>query len=568
MWFMGFENGDCKDCYACARVCPVHAIKVKDKEAHIMRERCIVCGKCMRVCPQYAKVKSSIGLANKFISNNKTVVASVSPSFLAAFGENSSKLPAALKKIGFSYVEESIQGIEPIKDIYNIFANDPRDKPYITSSCPVVVSLVQKHYPKLIHNLIPLVSSTIVHTRMLKQKYGEDCKVVFIGPCLARKVEGYGENSVDVVITFLDVVEWLENEKIIFEKLDTIPFDGFKSKNDVFTITGDPIELIKTENPKRNIIEVDGIKDCIHVLEGIKSGRFNNSLIEMSCCRHKCLQGVGMPKTNLTAYELKERFYKYAKNTDIYNYSSKCDSTNYKQLQFKKDFKPLNVPLKQPNKTELKKILYDMGRYKKEDEVNCASCGYHTCRQKAVAVYNGMAEIDMCLPFLREKAETLTNVIFNTVPEIIVIIDKDLKITQLNNRAKNFFKVTEDVAKGASLEKFLDKEVFEKVRDSKQNIIKQKIFIPEYESTMIQSIIWVELNQVLLFFADDITESEIQEKKHQQVKYDAINMAQQVINKQMVVAQQIASLLGETTGETKATLTKLKNLIQEEEDRK
>ena len=568
MWFMGFENGDCKDCYACARVCPVHAIKVKDKEAHIMRERCIVCGKCMRVCPQYAKVKSSVGLIKKFIANNKTVVASVAPSFLAAFGVNSSKLPAALKKLGFSYVEETIQGIEPLKDIYNIFANDPSDKPYITSSCPAVVSLVQKHYPQIIPNLIPFISSTIAHTRILKQKYGEDCKVIFIGPCLARKVEAHMENSVDVVVTFLEMEEWLQNENIKFENLEIIPFDGFKAKSNVLTITGDPIELIKTQNPKRNIIEVDGVKDCIQVLEGIKRGRFKNALIEMSCCRHKCLQGVGMTKTYLTAYEIKEKFYKYATDTKVYNYEYATNLKSYKNISLKKSFEALNVPLKQPDKVELKKILNEMGRYKKEDEVNCASCGYYTCRQKAIAVYNGMAEIDMCLPFLREKAETLTNVIFDTVPEIIVIVDKELNITQLNNRAKNFFMVTEDVAKGVALDKYLDKDIFEKVRDSKQNIIKQKVFVPEYQATMIQSIIWVELNQVLLFFADDITENETQEKKHQQVKYDAINMAQQVINKQMVVAQQIASLLGETTGETKATLTKLKNLIQEEEDRK
>ncbi|MGL6108039.1 [Fe-Fe] hydrogenase large subunit C-terminal domain-containing protein [Romboutsia sp.] len=567
MWFMGFSNVNCKDCYACARVCPVHAIKVKDKEAHIMTERCIICGKCMKVCPQYARVKSSIGLVKKYLMNHEIVVASVDQSFYAAFGEHSNVLTTALRKLGFNYVEETICGIDNIGEIYEKYANDPSEIPYITSFCPSVISLVQKHYPHLIKNLIPSISTTTAHARILKQKYGENVKVVAIGPCLSRKVEGYSEKSIDVVITFVELVEWLQNEKIDLDKLEKSNFDNSFSYEKVNTITGDAIDLIINKDKKRNIIKVDGIKDCISVLEGIKKGRFKNSILAMYCCRHGCLQGVGMVKDNLTAYEIEEKFYKYFnmyKEDGIKN-EIKNDLT---EIQLKKNFEPLNVPLKQPGDKELKKILNDMGRYKKQDEVNCASCGYHTCREKAVAVYNGMAEVDMCLPFMREKAETLTNIIFDTVPEIIVIIDKEFNITQLNIRAKKFFRINDKVVNGTPVDEYLDRDTLRKVKETKGNIIKQKVFIAKYDATIIQSIIWVELNQVILFFADDITEYENMEKKHQQVKYDSINMAQQVINKQMVVAQQIASLLGETTAETKVTLTKLKNLIQEEEDRK
>ena len=566
MWFMGFSDGNCKDCYACARMCPVHAIKVKDKEAHIMKERCIVCGKCINVCPQYSKVKSYIPVVKEYIGDNKTIVASVAPSYVAAFGEKSNKLVTALKKLGFNYVEETTSGIEPITEIYNIYANDPSDTPYITSFCQSVTSLIQKHHPQLIPNLVPVISSATSHSRILKEKYGQDTKVIHIGPCLSKKVEGYYEKSLDVVLTFVELVEWLQNEKIKLDELEETPFDNeICSTQSLLNITGEPLEIIKSRNPKRKIIEVDGIKDCIKVIQSIKRGRFKNTLIEMSCCRHGCLQGLGMPKSDLTGYELKGKFIKHSKIPLICGEKENASNSKYLEIPVDKSFEPLNVPLKQPTEKELKKILNDMGRHIREDEINCASCGYHTCREKAIAVYNGMAEIEMCLPFIREKAETLTNVIFDTVPEMIIIVNKEFYITQLNNRAKNFFGINENISNGISISKYLDEEVFKKVKGTKENIIKQKIFIPEYESTIIQSVIWVELNQVILFFAHDITEYENIQKKNQQVKYDAINMAQQVINKQMVVAQEIASLLGETTGETKATLTKLKNLIQEEE---
>lgn len=208
--------------------------------------------------------------------------------------------------------------------------------------------------------------------------------------------------------------------------------------------------------------------------------------------------------------------------------------------------------------------MKSMGKHDKNDELNCGSCGYHTCKEKAIAVYNDMAEVNMCLPFMRERAENLTNIIFDMTPNMIAIINKNLEIVQLNPAAEKFFDITNKKAIGLPILMFLDENKFENIKKNKINTYKEKVVLEYNQSTIIQSIIWLEKNQVMLWIADDITKDEKLQQSIQNMKIDAINMAQKVINKQMTVAQEIASLLGETTAETKVTLTQLKNLIQED----
>lgn len=231
-----------------------------------------------------------------------------------------------------------------------------------------------------------------------------------------------------------------------------------------------------------------------------------------------------------------------------------------------KEFPAKDYKLKQPSENELKEILKDMGKYDKSDELNCGGCGYHSCREKAIAVYNNMAEINMCLPFMREKAENLTSTIFEMTPNMIAVVNKELEIARLNPAAEHFFNMSSNKAKNIPIGMFLEEEKFKNVKTSKKNIYKERIILKESNSTIIQSIIWLDKNQVLLWIGDDITEDEKLKNKIKSMKIDAVNMAQDVIDKQMIVAQEIASLLGETTAQTKVTLTNLKQLIKEEEN--
>ena len=572
MWFASFSKAHCRNCYACIRVCPVNAIEVKNEQAQIIKSRCIVCGECSRACPQKSKIiKSEISIVKRYLQNKEMVVVSIAPSFSSIFGEESKKIPCALRKLGFSNIEETIVSIDPIIEEYKTFANKSEDKNYITSFCPAMNNIIQKHYPSIIQNLIPVISPFIYHSRLLKEKYGKEAKVVFIGPCLAKKTEAYGENSIDAVLTFGELQKLFREYNINLEDLNEEPFDETYEDKLLVSIVGETSQFIKNEITKKDIIAVDGIEDCIKILEAIQDNRFKNTLFEMNLCKHGCLGGSGMPNDGMTYYERKRNLVNYAdsiKKNKKYNSNKQSNNEINNKIDNKvslnKNFDNLYFPLKQPNENEIKEILYSMGKYKKSDELNCGGCGYTTCRDKAVAVYNGIAEINMCLPFMRQRAENLANVIFDSTPNLIGTIDDDLNLIQFNPAAENFFDVQRCESKGLPIGMFLDEDKFENVKKNNKNLIREKITL-DNKYTLIQNIIRLEENNVLIWIADDITKDENIEKKLQKMKVDSINMAQEVINKQMMVAQEIASLLGETTAETKVTLTKLKKLILEKE---
>lgn len=564
MWFVSFSKANCKNCYACVRVCPVNAIEVKNEQAQIIKERCIVCGKCFKSCPQNAKViRTEKNLIKKYLETEKNVVVSVAPSFAATFASNSNKIPTALRNLGFNFVEQTIVGVEPIIEQYKIYADKDDNNSYITSFCPSVNSLIQKHYPNLIKNLIPVVSPSVCHGRLIKKKYGHDTKVVFIGPCIAKKTDSHDEDSIDAVLTFEELEKWLKVENINLSELEASKFDDNDEDKALSPIVGELTKQIKEKKIKRKVINVDGIEDCIEILEAIGDGKFKNTLIEMSSCRHSCIGGSGMPDDDISCYERIENLKDYSVGLSI---SDKKDKEPYpKDIEINKNFESLNIPLQVPTEEEIKGILNSMGKYAKPDELNCASCGYKSCRDKAVAVYNGMAEKNMCVPFMRQKSENIKNVLFDTTPNLVIIIDKELDIIQINPAAEKFFNIEKGKVEGLPVIMFLEEEIFNKVKNNKRNIYKEKVELLQNNATVIQSVIWLENNQVMIWIADDITKNEQIDKKHKKMKMDAITITQEVINKQMTVAQEIASLLGETTAETKVTLTRLKNLIQEEE---
>ena len=258
MWFASFSKAHCRNCYACIRVCPVNAIEVKNEQAQIIKSRCIVCGECSRVCPQKNRIiKSEISIVKSYLQNKEKVVVSIAPSFSSIFGKESKKIPCALRKLGFSYIEETIVSIDPIIEKYKLFANKSEDKNYITSFCPAMNNIIQKHYPSIIQNLIPVISPFIYHSRLLKEKYGKYVKVVFIGPCLAKKTEAYGENSVDAVLTFGELQKLFREYNINLEDVNEEPFDETYEDKLLVSIVGETSKFIKNEITKKDIIAVD-----------------------------------------------------------------------------------------------------------------------------------------------------------------------------------------------------------------------------------------------------------------------------------------------------------------------
>ncbi|QVK17105.1 4Fe-4S binding protein [Mycoplasmatota bacterium] len=564
MSVINFNQTNCQNCYACVRVCPVNAIKVIKNHAEIMETKCIACGKCLDVCPKNAKkVQSELEKVKCFLKNKEEVVVSIAPSFVSVFAENSTKISTALKKIGFSYVEETVVGAKLVTEEYNRYIQNMKDTSYITSCCPTINLLIQKYYPDQIPHLLPVVSPMVAHTRLLKAKYGNKVKAVFIGPCLSKKLEGIDENTIDAVLIFEELIELINENYIDFNELEESPFDDSMPSYRSYPLTGGVLQNIKQN--KQQTLSVSGLTDCIQTLEAIKQGKHKNITFEMSACEHSCISGSGMPKDNVDIVERKLRVLRYSSLND--NKPSGEDKTIY-SVNLQQSFPSLYTPLKIPSEEKIKEILKTLGKTEVDDELNCGTCGYKTCKDKAIAIYNGMAELNMCLPFMRYRAETLTNVIFDVTPNTVLMIKKDLTILEFNPAAETFFNMQRNDVIGLPVSVVLDDDLFSYVAKHNCNIIGKRMSVNNNKSVVIQNIVWIDSHEVMLCILHDITDQVKKQEWMKSLKINAIDMAQQVINKQMMVAQEIASLLGETTAETKVTLTHLKKLIQQEEDDK
>ncbi|HAX74050.1 MAG TPA: 4Fe-4S ferredoxin [Firmicutes bacterium] len=564
MGVINFAEGRCQNCYACVRVCPVQAIKIKKEQAIILDARCIGCGLCLKACPQNLKeIESELEKVKRFIKTDQKVAVSLAPTYVSLFDDEATKLGTALKQLGFDYIEETVVGAKAVTQQYEMYYHQMIDSCYITSCCPTVNLLIQKHYPQTLPYLLPVISPMSCHARLLKERYGQKTFVVFIGPCLSKKVEAASEQAVDAVLTFEELKQWLNEEKIELHELDETPLEECGSEHLHYPIRGGITKGFHKKAERIDIISVDGISDCIAAIEGIDAGQFNNTLFEMSACRHSCVGGPAIGCEKSTVFERQLKIRKHANKIEAINHPAIKNKDH--KISVYKYFSPLYAEMLMPSESDIERILNHIGKYKKEDELNCGSCGYKTCREKAIAVYNKMAEPSMCLPYMKQKAETYSHVLFDVTPSMIIVVNESLEIIDFNPAAEAFFEIKKDKAIGLPINAILDSERFETVISEKQSVLGERIELNNQMTTLIQSIMYLEQQDVMMCILNDISKQLLQQQKMQHLKINAIHMAQEVINKQMVVAQEIASLLGETTAETKVTLTRLKNLIEENE---
>ncbi|MCT4618853.1 MAG: 4Fe-4S binding protein [Marinisporobacter sp.] len=569
MSILNFSQANCKNCYKCLRACPVKAIKIRNEQAEIVEDLCIGCGQCLMVCPQNARqIKSDLKEVRKVIKNERKMIASIAPTFAGAFSmADTGQIVAALKAIGFSIVEETAIGAEIVARLYKNHLESGKYKNLITTSCPSGNYLVEKYFPSLIKYLAPVVSPMIAHGKILKHAYGMDSYVVFIGPCTGKKIESINfqhKDTIDAVLTFEELKKWLEEENIILKDLVTQPFDRESSKKGCgFPLEGGVLKsFLNEDKEKHEVIKVDGIDQCIKVFESIESGNIENACIEVNTCRGSCVAGSGMPKSEKDFYKREKKIKEYVKNKKDSLEDKGCE--NLQHIDFSKKFFDRNIKKKKASEEEITCILRKIGKYEPEDELNCGGCGYNTCREKAQAVYEGMAELNMCLPFMRSKAERLTNVIFENTPNIIILVDEDLHVKEFNPTAERIFNIMAEEIKDKPISVIMDEKMFKKVKETKEDFIGQKVAYPQYGVVLLQSILYLEKQDVLLAIMTNTTMEEKHKKELVRVKEKTIDAAQKVIEKQMRVAQEIASLLGETTAETKMILTRLKQITLDE----
>ncbi len=548
----------CRDCYKCIRHCPVKAVGLKDGQAWVVAEKCILCGQCIQACPQ--KAKSTVSQVEKFqgmLAAGESVNVSLAPSYLASTHyRNPWKLVAGLYKTGVARVEETAVAAEWVAATYGEAVASKAKETLISSCCPVVVNLIEKNYPELIEYLPGLVSPMIAHTRKVKAVY-PGSKTVFIGPCFAKKAEAQSETMLDAVLTFEELFEFFEISGIDPDNLgDRFP-DQVSARARSFPLKEGTLKAAGLNDQfALDILSVSGLDECMETLDDLAKGLIRPRFIEALACKGGCVGGPALGSGNGFAAG-RERIFRY---TGL-NLEAAQDNNEPPPLQ--RSHGPSYLRHVPPTEAEIREILLLTGKEKPEDETNCGGCGYASCREKAIAVFQGLAEPEMCVPYMKNKAESFSNTIVESTLNAIIVVNQDLVIQKSNPAAIRMFKLPKNGAVGNPLSRYLNSTDFQNVLST------QKIFAglrsyPEYTISTRQMIYPVPKYGIVIGIITDITMEETRKAKFDKMRREAFDRASKVIHEQMRTAQEIAGLLGESTAETKATLLELMEIMDGE----
>ena len=570
MGIIDFKETKCKHCYKCIRNCEVKAVMIKDGRAEIMPDKCILCGKCMQVCPQSAKTLiSDLELVKGYIRDGIPTVISLAPSYMGLLKYKTvGQVNGALQKLGFCDVRETSEGAAVVTAEYSKLLEAGEMENIITTCCPSVNDLIEIYYPKLIPFMAPVVSPMIAHGKMLKKELGPEAKVVFLGPCIAKKKESGDirhDGCVDAVLNFNDISRWLAEEEITIEDCEDIPFTNIDPRvNRLYPVTNGIVRsVLATEKATDGYRKfyVHGSRNCIDLCESILRGEIKGCFIEMNMCSGGCIKGPTVDDESVSRFKVKLDMQEAIERVPV---PEEALASVIEEIPFGKRFLNRSPKDPMPTESQIQQILKMTGKTKPEDELNCGACGYFTCREKAVAVFQKKAELNMCIPFMNEKAESLSNLVMETSPNIVLIVDKDMKVLEYSAVGERYFGKTRQEALNMYLYEFIDPSDFQWVYNSHQNIHGKKVTYSEYRFSTLQNIVYIEKEDVVLATFIDVTKEEEKARQEYEKKLETINLAQEVIHKQMMVAQEVAGLLGETTAETKTTLSKLCKILLDE----
>lgn len=556
--FLKLKKSNCKNCYKCIRHCPVKSIRFSGNQANIVGNECILCGQCFVVCPQNAKeIADETERVKVLIDSGAPVIASVAPSFIANYdGVGFKELKAALQKLGFADAEETAVGATIVKREYERLLNEDERNILISSCCHSVNLLIQKYYPSCLPYLADVLSPMQAHCKDIKQRYS-GAKTVFIGPCVAKKDEAdYYTGITDAVLTYEELTEWFEAAGIVPEKkLDKTE----ESLARFFPTTGGILKTMqKNMRPDYTYLAVDGVENCMAALHDIEEGNLERCFIEMSACAGSCIGGPVMEKY----HRMPVRDY-YA----VAHYAGKKDFDVAQPDPFtlRKEMEYIGRKLPYPSESEIREALHRMGKLRPEDELNCGSCGYNTCREKAVAIIQGKAEVSMCLPFLKERAENFSDNIINNTPNGIVVLNDKYEVQQINRAALKLMNIPrESDVMGEPIIRILDPKPFMDVQRTGRTVRDKKVYLAEYDKYIEQTIVLDKEYKALICIMRDVSDEEQQRQRKEELSRQTVETADKVVDKQMRIVQEIASLLGETAAETKIALTKLKESMTDE----
>ena len=551
------KKSNCKNCYKCIRHCPVKAIRFSANQAHIIGNECILCGQCFVVCPQNAKeIVDSTEKVRVLLQTGDPVVVSLAPSFIANYkGIGIASMRRALLKLGFAGVEETALGATIVKNEYERMLREESRDIVISSCCHSINLLIQKYFPAELEYLADVMSPMQAHCADIKKRM-PNAKTIFIGPCVAKKDEAdYYEGLVDAVMTFEELTRWFKEERITLEpELDQTE----ESRARFFPTTGGILKTMAQDAPGYRYLAIDGVENCIAALKDIENGKIHKCFIEMSACVGSCVNGPIMEKYD---------------RSPVHDYISVAEYAGERDFQveqpspmgLKKTFSMIERKLEMPSEHEIMTVLRQMGKFKTSDELNCGSCGYNSCREKAIAIWQGKAEPSMCLPFLKDKAESFSDTIVNNTPNGLLVLNENLEVQQINQAAKKIMNIRADSdVLGEPVVRILDPGVFVNVKQTGRTVTDQRVYLAEYKRYIEQTVVYAPDSRLLICIMRDVTDEELEREKKERINRQTVEVADKVVEKQMRIVQEIASLLGETAAETKIALTKLKESIGDE----
>ncbi len=566
MGAIGFKKAKCKDCYKCVRLCPVKAITIKDEHAKFVAGDCILCGQCLEACPQDAiTVLSDIEKVKAYIAEGLPVVVSVSPAYLGIYTDaQPGQFIEALLMLGFKEVRETAEGAIYVTNEYERLMKEGKMDYIITSACPVINQLVENYYPDMIPYMAPVVTPTVAHGKMLREEFGHSVKIVSISPCLAESKEK-NQGFFDAMITFEELDDWFLEKGICVEGCQQWRHNRVNPMiNGAYATSGGINMALRAKGGETygyQTMYVEGIAACREVFHSIRHKEISKCFIELSSCVRGCINGpvTGRSKRNRfkAHLTLMDRIMKDFPETEAL--SENIDLTRV--------FEKRRAVDRMPTEDEIRAILAKIGKDTVEKELNCGACGFKTCREKAIAVYQGKSQIEMCTPYMYQNARSFSDVIMAVTPSLILTVDDQMRILEFNNAAEVKLGIAREQALKSYLHEIIDTKHFKDVFEEQRSKINVRVDYPSYGMKTQQNLIYVREQNIVIAIIRDITEEEAKLEKRYKLKMAAVESAQKVINKQMMVAHEIAGLLGETTAETKVTLTKLRDsLLEDGED--
>lgn len=554
----------CRDCYRCVRVCPIKAIKVENNQACVDATRCISCGTCVRECPQGAKMyRRDISKAQEILKNERVVAASLAPAFAGVFEEwEYQRIPAALRCLGFKYVAETAVGAYLVaRDTAEIVKDEK--KPHICTACPAVVNYIEKYEPDKIVNLVPLVSPMMAHAKHIKTKFGTDTKVIFIGPCAAKKAEAERrefKGLVDCVLTFEELEEWFKEQGIDLGNCEESSFDEEPfGKARLFPVEGGSIatSAMDTSVLDERLVFISGFDEIRECFQALKTTQ-NAVIVEPLLCPHGCVNGPGTKKDG-NPFERRSKIIKYAKSKKL------AQGKEPQKIDLSTNFKPQGqFGTSLLSEEKIRAVLDKTGKARVEYQLNCGACGYPSCRDQAMAVVMGMAETEMCIPYMRRLAEQRSDRIMETSPNAIVILDQHLDIINSNPAFGQMFRSGSSTV-GKHISQFMDPDPFEKVASGQIDVFDETTDHAQYGVVLREVVYALRSEHQYVGMFINITSSSLNAERLKQVKDETVQQARELYAHQIEMAKDFANFLGEYTAKGEQLVEKLIKAVKDKE---